>query len=87
MKFRKRPVVVEAEQFTDEAPNPFGVVQFGCSCEDNECPFYRHHWVTTLEGRLQANYGDWIVKGIKGEYYPVRDDIFQATYEKVNGST
>lgn len=39
--------------------------------------------IRTLEGTMTALYGDWIIKGIKGEIYPCRNDIFEATYEKV----
>jgi hypothetical protein len=42
-------------------------------------------WVKTLEGVLQASKGDYIIKGIKGEIYPCKPDIFEATYEKVGG--
>lgn len=40
--------------------------------------------IDTLEGRIHAQRGDWILRGIKGELYPCRDDIFEATYEKVD---
>lgn len=41
--------------------------------------------IKTLEGRLHVSPGDWIITGVKGEKYPCRPDIFEATYEKVNG--
>ncbi|MFF9309907.1 hypothetical protein ACF1BS_03260 [Streptomyces sp. NPDC014748] len=43
--------------------------------------FYIH----TLEGEMRATDGDWIIKGVAGEFYPCRDDIFRATYEAVAG--
>ena len=75
MKFRKKPIVVEAEQFfPDRRPWPEGVYETGLG-----------FWVETLEGVLRASAGDWIVTGVAGERYPVKPDIFEATYEPVGG--
>jgi hypothetical protein len=41
-------------------------------------------WIKTLEGTMIADYGDWIIKGVKGEFYPCKPDIFEQTYEKVD---
>ena len=53
----------------------------------NELPLPEHHSnfldIETLEGDLSAGLGDWVVKGIQGEFYPVKPDIFAATYEEV----
>lgn len=43
--------------------------------------------IETLEGTMHANTGDWLIRGIKGEYYPVKDNIFQETYEPVEEET
>jgi hypothetical protein len=40
-------------------------------------------YIMTLEGKMRANKGDWIIKGVKGELYPCKPDIFEATYEEV----
>ena len=81
-RFRKKPVVVTAVQY-------LGVPVVGiCDdmvCRDSHSLEYPAH-VHTLEGELFVAYGDWIVCGIKGEYYPVKPDIFAATYEPVKGS-
>ena len=73
MKFRKKPVVVEAEQFTrNHLPK---------GCTGNEellCCF-----INTPEGVMRADLGDWIITGVKGEKYPCKPDIFKMTYEKV----
>jgi hypothetical protein len=75
MKFRKKPVVVEAEQFdgTVEEANRIGlevtVTEMG---------------VRTLEGFMKASPGDWIITGVKGERYPCKPDIFEKTYELVS---
>lgn len=72
-KFRKRPVVIWAEQFfPDVWPWPAGV-------EDTPSGFV----IQTLEGPLHVSRGDWIITGVKGERYPCKPDIFEATYEEV----
>ena len=83
MKYRKKPVVIEAEQFTDENKNrAFNFVRCSCYADFNEkgLPTIK---IQTLEGDMTAELGDWIIKGIKGEFYPCKPDIFSATYEKV----
>ena len=81
-KFRKKPVVIEAEQFFADQPLPFrnqGVVQFGSDAPE----LHNRFFVQTLEGPLAISEGDWIIKGVKGEFYPCKPDIFAATYEPV----
>ena len=81
-KFRKKPVVIEAAQvtvetFTASHPNPEhiqGVVYDPI----NMCAF-----IDTLEGRMRADLYDWIIRGVRGELYPCKPDIFEATYEEV----
>jgi hypothetical protein len=79
MKFRKKLVVVEATQFTGD--NGDAIAAFmGC-----QHPFIENGglMIGTLEGVHRANPGDWIIKGVKGEFYPCKPDIFAATYESV----
>jgi len=45
--------------------------------------FHNHGWIDTLEGGHIVCPGDWIITGVKGEFYPIKDDIFEATYEPV----
>lgn len=77
MKFRKKPVVIEAIQFID---NFTEIKEF---CGDNvvgrgdDCIV-----IQTLEGDMCANKMDWIIKGVNGEFYPCKPDIFEKTYEK-----
>ncbi len=76
-KFRKKPVVIEAEQFRAKDKDlPFqgeGVIQF-----------WDGKWfISTLEGKLFVSEGDWIIKGVEGEFYPCKPDIFKKTYEAV----
>lgn len=75
-RFRKKPVVIEAEQWF-----PGKHVEGMCECIALD-PFGRPH-VHTLEGPLRVSEGDWIITGVKGERYPCKPDIFAATYEPV----
>lgn len=80
-KFRKKPVVIEAIQWTGE--NEVEIADF---MEDVTIRFkYPEKILTipTLEGDHQARVGDWIIRGIRGEYYPCKPDIFKKTYEPV----
>lgn len=84
MKYRKKPVIVEAEQFfINEWPDcPEGVEKR--SAEENDGFAYAEWFVIkTLEGRLFVSDGDWIITGIKGEKYLCKLDVFEKTYEKV----
>jgi hypothetical protein len=78
-KYRKKPVVIEAQQYTRNGLDAERVAEWCNGDQTNEgCIIH------TLEGDHLANYGDWIIKGIKGEFYPCKNDIFNATYEPVN---
>lgn len=77
MKYRKRPVVVEAVQWTGQQIE-------GCICITNDLEgIGRVDWlmIPTLEGDMRAELGDYIVTGVKGEKYPVKPEIFAMTYE------
>ena len=80
MMYRKKPVVIEAHRLdmynaTALATWCDGVVELG--------EFDLTIKIYTLEGIMTANYGDYIIKGVKGEFYPCKPDIFAATYEEV----
>jgi hypothetical protein len=82
MKFRKKPVVIEAMLFTNEDKDR---VFSWITCTrfpdfENGIPTLK---IQTLEGDMVAHIGDWIIKGVNGEYYPCKPDIFEKTYEKV----
>lgn len=81
MKYRKKPVVVEAIKYSGKnlkyIEKKFMTLKTSLSC------FNRNFIIYTLEGPFIASPGDWIVKGIAGEFYPVKDSIFRETYEKV----
>ena len=91
MKFRKKPVVIEAIQFVDDDealrklslwfngnatfPNSNIHIQYGKKPKTIT--------ILTLEGVMTANIGDYIIKGVNGEFYPCKEDIFWKTYEGV----
>ena len=79
MKFRKKPVVIEAEQYIAEKHEPKGLCwELG---HGFDCPH-----IHTLEGCYLVADGDWIITGIKGERYPCKPDIFEMTYEPMEAT-
>ena len=112
MKYRKKPIVIEAVQWfkngdhpEDDVFRPFEdtgkipviaregkVVRYyrhpdvkdGTLCGHCRKSMYEHGWIDTLEGGHKVCVGDWIITGVKGEYYPCKPDIFEQTYEKVD---
>ena len=95
MKYRKKPVVVEAEQlFYKKYPyphcvhtryiDPMGGVHYDEPLSNNSLVGVDYQLVIkTLEGDMIISDGDWIIKGVNGEFYPCKPDIFEKTYEKV----
>lgn len=79
-KFRKKPVVIEAEQWTDKDFPPDGVIRGVKIGVSNDWSF---GIVRTLEGSMNCEVGDWIITGVKGERYPCKDEIFRMSYEPV----
>ena len=86
MKFRKKPVVIDAVQWDEDARtldtlpglrsivlSHEGSIYLPCLCQNLR--------IKTPEGDLHVSRGDWIIRGVKGEYYPCKPDIFAATYE------
>lgn len=123
MKFRKKPVVIEASQWFKNGDHPLDYVKTKGGFEhdawreflpsfrkesdwggdlvrryrtpemdgDSQCKhcgkiMHVHGWIDTLEGGHIVCPGDWIITGIQGENYPCKPDIFEATYEAVNGN-
>ena len=72
-KFRKKPVVIEAFQYHHGDPIEGDDIRRG------EGPY--EVFIKTLEGNMQIGDGDWVITGVKGERYPCKPDIFEATYE------
>lgn len=91
-KFRKKPVVVEAIQWTGS--NLEEIRNFvGSDLIEDYMEFFDIKRtlkkmlvdiaIDMLEGTMRVDYGDYIIKGVKGEFYPCKSDIFLATYEEV----
>jgi len=83
MKYRKRPIIVEARQLTTKN---WGELQDWINANGG-CAHLGSGDISvlirTLEGLLRADLGDWIIRGVKGEFYPCKPDVFAATYELV----
>lgn len=82
-KYRKKPVVIDAVQFDGTLDGAYRIQDIyhtiGVETSDKGVRLL----ILTLEGRMTAEQGDWIICGIKGELYPCKPDIFEATYELV----
>ena len=80
MKYRKKPVSIDAVLFN--GTNHDEIAEF---CAPNPVKVGGNFTllIPTLEGEMTASKGDWIIRGVKGEFYPCKPDIFEATYEAV----
>lgn len=97
MRFRKKPVVIEAVQLRwttwcdvcaflgdiISVENPGRNTESYSDTCGEVGPQYIELDIPTSEGVMTAKHGDWIIKGVKGEFYPCKPDIFEATYEAV----
>lgn len=89
MKYRKKPVVIEAIRYTGSMKSFDEIWDWMGGDSGPNCGYSgaeddpREFGIKTLEGLVNASPGDWIIKGIKGEFYPCKPDIFAATYEPV----
>jgi hypothetical protein len=88
-KYRKKPVVIEAERFDGTENSIIKIIALSQGSE-------RTKWIRaeakgllipTLEGTMWADIGDFVIRGVQGELYPCKPDIFEATYEPVDGET
>jgi hypothetical protein len=93
MKYRKKPVVIDAVQLTRE--NAARVYEWIHNCKAIKTDMDLHKWddyisfiekkgmkIPTLEGNMVAFMGDYIIRGVQGEFYPCKPDIFHQTYEE-----
>lgn len=88
MKYRKKPVVIEAMEYLREEnivsiQNWF--IENGSAKDFKYNPYDNEYYISTLEGDMKVSNGDYIIKGVQGEFYPCKPDIFKETYEKVEG--
>jgi hypothetical protein len=91
-KFRKKPVVIDAVQFTreiieahvfDNGPLPDGVIAQRLEYHTGDRKLWSHTFIIkTLEGQHVVSEGDWVITGVKGERYPCKPDVFAMTYEE-----
>lgn len=84
-RFRKKPVEIDAVQLGDNEQSLDEVFNFindgdGAAYVSDDCELF----VLTLEGSLHVSVADWVIRGVAGEYYPCKPDIFEATYEPVD---
>ena len=89
MKYVKKPVVIEAIQWDG---SNFNIIKDFANVNVRYRSYYEHNKyyeskdtlvIKTLEGEMLASKGDYIIRGIKGEFYPCKPDIFEMTYEKI----
>lgn len=80
-KFRKKPVVIEAVQW--DGKNTEEVISFCPKIIAQAREITGALVIATLEGNMDAIRNDWIIKGVNGEFYPCKPDIFEKTYEAV----
>lgn len=87
MKYRKKPIVIEAIQYQAEYGNN-RVINWLAQQGANISNWVFHDGeiiISTLEGTMKASDGDYIIKGVNGEFYPCKPDIFEKTYETLEG--
>lgn len=77
MKFRKKPVVIEAFKWMHDTVPAWWTSAYGIQVNVETGSAF----IPTLEGTHEAKHGDWIIQGVKGELYPCKPDIFEMTYE------
>lgn len=82
-QFRKKSIVIEARQFqtNNEANGALHMDELVSWTGDNARHDGTAIYIETLEGTRRANVGDWIIQGVKGEFYPCKPDIFAKTYD------
>lgn len=78
-RYRKKPVVIEAVQW--DGQNYPEIKAFVGESLDEAWSVGGYCFINTLEGRMNCAPGDWVIRGVKGEFYPCKPDIFEETYE------
>lgn len=83
MKFRKKPVVIEAVKWDGTMNTYIKILGLNRLQRGIRKVASGEMFIDTLEGEHEAKIGDWIIQGVKGELYPCKSDIFEMTYEPV----
>lgn len=86
MKYRKKPVVIEAIQFLDDDARVSELIEFtdGKFMAFGDAEHYSFAKINTLEGKIKVSVGDYIIKGVNGELYPCEEEVFLKNYESVS---
>jgi hypothetical protein len=82
-KYRKRPVVIEARQYDGSEASRDEILLWGDKADTPMSAGTDWLSIETLEGTLRVSVGDFVIRGVKGELYPCKPDVFAATYELV----
>lgn len=89
-QYRKKPVAIKAWQLTAENAEDVAAWCGGKTWRDSmlfpEDERQTHVLISTLEGTMQADPGDFVIRGVEGEFYPCKPSVFAATYDPVNGA-
>jgi len=94
MRYKKKPIVIEAVRLENNYDSIYDAVEFvfhvgmetsviGANATVRNVQDDGGFLISTLEGKMKASFGDYIIKGVKGEIYPCKPDIFEMTYELV----
>lgn len=88
MKYKKKPVIIEAIQLLNNNSSIEECLKFiyNVFITDDDIETVKndkHIRIQTLEGDMKASFGDYIIKGVNGEFYPCKPDIFKKTYESI----
>lgn len=83
MRYRKKPVEVEAVQWDGSHERQARIVTWSQGAVSGWFDEVYYLAIETLEGTMRAEVGDWIIRGVAGEFYPCKPDVFEATYEAV----
>lgn len=79
MQYRKKPVVIEAVQYDGTVQDIVDLAGFEHTHMEGA-----NLYIVTLEGNMLVSHGDYVIKGVQGEFYPCKPSIFEQTYEKVD---
>ena len=84
MKYRKKPVEIDAIQWvSDNIEQVYEMLGDNLIINTDEDKDEVKHFINTLEGKMEMSWGDYVIQGVKGEFYPCKPDIFELTYEMV----
>jgi hypothetical protein len=84
-KYRKKPVEIEAIQWnSDNIEKVYEMLGDNLKVALSADGEVLHHLIRTLEGDMEISWNDYVIKGVKGEFYPCKPDIFELTYDKID---